>query len=155
MRDPKRTPLVYLDSMVFIYALEGEDSAGPAARTLFAELRKDPGAAMTSELSLAEVLAPTRLRGAMPATLSRAYFDLMIRSGVISLEPVSRTVLVETATVRKGATLKLPDAIHLTTAIRAGCTYFVTKDIRIAVPEPMTKVEPDRNGVERILKSLT
>ena len=53
---------IYLDSNVFIDAYEGEPSLSGPAKALLNALRIEPGAAATSELALAEVLAgPERL----------------------------------------------------------------------------------------------
>jgi len=85
-------PLVYLDSMVFIYSMEGDEATGPPARALLNQLRQRPGAALTSELSLAEVLAPTDRRGRIPTQLKRDYLDLIIWGRWLHIEPVSRPI---------------------------------------------------------------
>ena len=136
--------------MAFIYAVEGDEATGPSARDLLDFLRRNTGAAVNSELSLAEVLAPTKRRGKIPSRLRRAYLDLIVWGGWTDLEPVSRPILYETADLRPVAELKLPDAIHVVTAMRAGCGYFVTSDARIRVPPDTVIIEPNDAGVVRV-----
>ena len=157
-------PVVYLDSMVFIYAVEGDIDTAPSAREMLAVLRRRPGVALTSELSLAEVLAPTdRDRGPeqdrapkhIPLHLrTRLYSDLMISSDFLALAPVTRDILLETANIRGTKPHKLPDAIHLATALRTGCTFFVSADRRIRTPASMTKLAPDAVGIARLMEAI-
>jgi predicted nucleic acid-binding protein len=50
-------PLVYIDANPFIYAIEGEKALAHAMRDLFSLFRQGSGLGVTSELTLAEVLA--------------------------------------------------------------------------------------------------
>ena len=149
-------PLVYLDANPFIYALEGAPMIAAPAQTLFEALRARPGAGVTSELTLAEVLAPSKGRKRTPQ-LKRAYLDLMVWSRFIDLRPISREVLYETVnlrTTRATAKLKLPDAIHLATAIGNQCRFFVSGDKDIPVPRGMIHAKPDASSVARIVETL-
>ena len=143
---------VYLDAMVFIYAVEGDEATGPSARDLLACLRAHPGAARTSELTLAEVLAPTKLRGGIPPALKSTYLQLLTSSWV-ELTPVSRQILFKTVEIRSVG-MKLPDAIHKATAVENECKYIVTKDSGMAAPASVIKVQPDESGVGRIREAL-
>ncbi len=157
-------PLVYLDSMVFIYAVEGDDSTAPAARELMAALRQQSGAALTSELSLAEVLAPATRNShvsvqdqdkPLPFQLRQElYLDLMTTGSFLTLAPITREILLETAELRRSKPHKLPDAIHVVTAIRTGCRFLVSADRRIHAPHPITKLIPDNDGVAQLLRAL-
>ena len=91
--------LAYLDTNVFIDALEGEEPLSAPVRSLFDAASAMPGALVTSELTLAEVLAPTG-RQMRPADLRRRYIDLIVWAGVIDLRPVSREVIYETVELR-------------------------------------------------------
>src|SRR3990170_6382845 len=92
-------PLVYLDANPFIYALEGAPAISAPIKDLFEVLRTRPGAGITSELTLAEVLAPSKGRKRTPQ-LKRAYLDLMVWSRFIDLQLVSRGLLYETVNLR-------------------------------------------------------
>ena len=74
MRESRRqiAPAVRLDSNVFIYLIEGAPAVSSAVQPLFEVLRHKPGIGITSEISLAEVLA-----GRDP-TVRRLYLDLMV-----------------------------------------------------------------------------
>jgi predicted nucleic acid-binding protein len=155
MSDGSR-PLVYFDANAFIYGLEGTpDIAEPIIRLLTA-LRERPGAAVTSELVLGEVLAPVRRRGATPVSRKRQmYLNLLVFNTFFELRPVTREIIVETADIREVTNLKLIDAIHVVTAIHANCRYFLSTDTDMRqLPQGMTRVTPDVAGVDMILKEL-
>lgn len=121
---------LYLDANVFIAMGEG---SGPVADPLLA-LAGDqmPGEdfLFTSELTLAELLVrPYRTED---EKLIQLYDDWMNSGGWLTVGPVNRAVLWYAAVLRSQyATLKLPDAIHLSTAVGFGCTHFLTADKRI------------------------
>jgi predicted nucleic acid-binding protein len=149
-------PLVYLDANPFIYGLERASAISAPIKTLSEALRAGPGAGITSGLTLAEVLAPTKGRKRTPQ-LKRAYLDLMVWSHFIDLQPISRGILYETVNLRATratAKLKLPDAIHLATAIRGRCRFFVSGDKGIPVPRGMIRAKPDASSVADIIRVL-
>ena len=161
MIEARKPPLLYLDSMVFIYFAEGDGTTRPPAGLLFEHLRETPGAAVT--LTIAEVLAPRsnadrELENAAPYlppdVKRRVYLDLLVRSRFVQLCAVSRSILQETANLRVVSPQKLPDAIHVVTAISEGCRMFVSADRKIRVPEGMVKIAPDADGVARVLEAL-
>jgi predicted nucleic acid-binding protein len=154
MTDVAARPRVYLDTNVFIRAFEGSDEEARPIKKLFEALRRDVNRAVTSELTLAEVLAPA-LSGPSLVNKRHFYFNLIVLPGFIDLLPVTRSILVETADLRKFAAEKsLPDAIHLVTALRAGCAFFMSDDRRIKTPVEMKRVLPDAAGVATILGAL-
>ncbi|QWG12733.1 type II toxin-antitoxin system VapC family toxin [Bradyrhizobium sediminis] len=149
--------LVYLDTNVFIKAVEGLDEAAAPAKSLIKELRRRPaGLAATSEITLAEVLAPSRQADAMPFDMKRrAYLDLLLWSGFVALIPVGRNILIETAEQRAMHRLKLPDAVHLVSAIHAQCRFFVSADRDFErLPVGMERVDCDHAGLAGLLREL-
>jgi len=83
--------------------------------------------------------------------------DLLIWSRFLALQPVSRSVLFETVALRATKAtgkLKLPDAIHLATAILGGCRLFVSRDRAIPMPTGMRRVEADVSSVAEIVEAL-
>jgi predicted nucleic acid-binding protein len=150
MNDELVAPRIYLDSNVFIRAFESVDEESKLLRTLFEALRARRHSAVTSELTLAEVLG----NGRDLHFKRRFYRGLIEWSGFIDLRPVSRSILIETADLRKAAKHNLPDAIHLVTAIRAGCSLFASHDRRMRPPKGMRLVLPDATGVTAILSAL-
>jgi predicted nucleic acid-binding protein len=160
MIDQGQASPIYIDANPFIYVIEGGDTIAAPIKALFASLRERPGLAVTSELTLAEVLPKAPL-----PKHRRSYFNLMIWSGIIDLRPVSRAILIETADYRKAAATKradgsdtmpkLPDAIHVVTAIRSGCKNFLSSDARIKLPLGMKLIEANDDGIAGLMKELS
>ncbi len=141
---------IYIDSNVFIYAVEGHaDLAEPLAEFLDLMERK-PGAALTSELTLAEILAKADL------LQRRNYLELIVESGAVDLCPVSRDILIETAAYRRmmGAT-KLADAIHVVTALQYGCSSLLSADLRMKVPAGLTLIDTNPNSLSALIKEFS
>lgn len=120
---------VYLDANIFIYALEGYPEFVGALTEFFESIDEGNLRAVTSELTLAEVL----VRPFMDGNVERqtAYRQALQSSDALEVVPVSRDVLVEAARLRSVANLRLPDAIHGATAILTGCETFLTNDRRL------------------------
>lgn len=149
---------VYIDANPVAYALEGNESLALAIKSLFDLFRQRPGLAVTSELTLAEVLPKRKVS-------DRDFLELLVWSRIFDLHPVSREILVETADYRRIASVKmpdgrmampkLPDAIHVVTAIRTGCSCFLSSDLRIKLPASMRLVRADLDGVASLIRDLT
>jgi predicted nucleic acid-binding protein len=148
---------VYLETNFFIKAVEGTEEAAAAPKQLIALLRARPGTAVTSEITFAETLAPPKRADALPLHIKRrVYLDLLLWSGFILLIPVNRDILIETADLRTVARLKLPDAIHLVSAMHAKCQYLVSNDDHFKkLPTGMEHVKPDDAGIEKLVKVFT
>jgi predicted nucleic acid-binding protein len=155
MTDTAAARPIYLETNAFIMAVEGTRDTAAPAKELIEALRHRRGLAVTSEITLAEVLAPPQRSDALPLHVKRrVYLDLLVWSGFISLVSISRSLLMETADLRSVTRLKLPDAIHLVTAIQRQCRYFVSADKGIRMPANMTRIAPDVRGVAEILRVL-
>src|SRR5260370_42636586 len=79
------------DGNVFIYAVEGSDDIAGRLRTLFELLSSNLNLAVTSELTLAEVLPkadPIRRRN---------YLELILYNGLFDMYSVKRAVFVDTS----------------------------------------------------------
>lgn len=146
---------VYLDANVFIDFIEGAEPVSKPLAGLMRQLKQRPGLAITSELTLAEVLAPTKGRKRTPP-VRRLYMNLLVWGGYVDLHPVSRLVLYETASLRATnitSKLKLADAIHLATALLAGCPLFVSRDRGIPMPDGMRRIG-DAAAIDEIVTAL-
>ena len=158
MSDPERPPVVYVDANPFIYFIEGEEAIASALRPFFDALRRKPGLAATSELTLAEVLPKAQ------PTARRGYLSLIVRSRLFDLLPVTRTVLIDTADYRRALTRalpdgrqvmpNLPDAIHIVTAVQSRCRAILTADAALKAPEGMMTYRPDEVGIEALLREF-
>lgn len=150
MTEPGEISRFYLDANVFIYAIEGNANIADPLRTLFDLFRLNPGMAVTSELTLAEVLPRA------PDVQRRNYLNLIVWSRIFDLRPVSRDILIETAEYRETAGMpKLPDAIHVVTAIRAGCRTVLSADSRLRLPNGYSVLLPDHDNLSRLIRELS
>ncbi len=128
MRSDKR---VYLDTNILIYAFEG----GSQNKVRLIELLAGndgtrPAYLFTSELTLAEVLVHPLSNSDFD--LIQSYDNVLNNTAVLITCPVDRTVLWHAAVLRsRYSALKLPDAIHLSTAMRLRCTHFLSADKRL------------------------
>jgi predicted nucleic acid-binding protein len=160
MTERSASSKLYFDANVFIYAVEGSDDIAGRLRTLFELLSSNLNQAVTSELTLAEVLPkadPIRRRN---------YLELILYSGLFDLYPVTRDVLMETADYRRIAGVsrpdaskpyasmpKLPDAIHVVTAVGAGCDRILSFDQPLRLPEGMRRLT--RDGLSQLIEELS
>ncbi len=121
---------VYFDANVFIYAVERVSPYAEPLRPFVEAVGRNATQAVTSELTLAEVLVKPLRDG--PAGL-QAEYELAVQSRAgLTVVPISRAVLVEAARLRAAfSTLKLPDAIHAATARLHGCAVLLTNDARL------------------------
>jgi predicted nucleic acid-binding protein len=153
MTNTDDVPRVYLDANVFIYAIEGNADIADPLRQLFDLFRANRGIGVTSELTLAEVLP--RASNAQ----RRNYLNMIVWSRIFDLRPVSRDILIETAKyrekARKAGMPKLPDAIHVVTAIRAGCRTVLSADLRLKLPDGYFVLPPEADNLFRLIKELS
>ena len=119
---------VYLDTNIFIYALEGYSTFRAVLTTLFAALDRGDLVAVTSDDAGGGV-GQTAARH--HAERQAAYLQVLQPSTSLHMAPVSREVLIAAARLRAEIGLKLPDAIHVATAQLTGCDQFLTNDARI------------------------
>ena len=149
MTDSDTVPRFYLDANVFIYAIEGNSDVADPLLQLFDLLRAGRGIGVTSELTLAEVL-PKR-----SSVQRRNYLNMIVWSRIFDLHPVSRDILIETAEYRKHAGMpKLPDAIHVVTAIRAECRTVLSADLRLKLPVGYSVISPEAQNLARLIEVM-
>lgn len=118
---------IYLDVNIWIYALEQHPVYSQALTELFQQADQKLLTVVTSELSLAEALVkPMRDQDVNRQTTYRQFLSSRSNLRVI---PVQRTVLIEAARQCAASnSLKLPDAIHVATAVILKCTTLLTND---------------------------
>ena len=150
MTNTGEVPRLYLDANVFIYAIEGNADIADPLRQLFDLFRANRGIGVTSELTLAEVLPRAS------NVQRRNYLNMIVWSRIFDLQAVSRDILIETAKYRETAGMpKLPDAIHVVTAIRAGCRTILSADLRLKLPEGYSVLPPAANNLFRLIQELS
>lgn len=133
--DRVRGRRLYLDANVFIYALNGFPPYAAVLVELLGAVDRGAVTAVTSELTLAEVLViPFRHNSAEEERRCRML--LRPRPG-LDLVPITRDAIEAAARLRADvAGMRTPDAIHVATARRQGCPVLLTNDRRLkAAPD--------------------
>lgn len=115
-----------LDTAPFIYLIEEHETFLPVVEPVFAAIDGGRITAVTSALTLLEVLV-VPLRAADMA-LARRYEALLGNSRGLELVEVSRAVLRDAAALRAATGMHTPDAIQIATALQRGCTSFLTNN---------------------------
>jgi predicted nucleic acid-binding protein len=159
---------LYVDTNIFIYAFENNDALAKKLLQLISlnEGRKRPFLA-TSELVLAELMVDPLKKGNEP--LVELYDNISIGNAFVSIGTVTREVLWHAAQLRSQfISLRLPDDIHLSTAMHFGCTQFLTADTRLKdaysvtpnrlVPPQLTAqisiIRPEISAVDKIIAEI-
>jgi predicted nucleic acid-binding protein len=135
---------LYLDANAIIYALEDGNPWTEALRRLLRRVVLGEILAVTSALTLAEVLAKPYAVG--DGKLIEQYEALLATSSPIQVAPIDALILRRAARVRGTLRLKLADAIHVATAMETGCTRLLSNDHRVlnALVAPLTAYGMDR-----------
>jgi predicted nucleic acid-binding protein len=120
---------VALDTSIFIYLIEEHPRYLPLVEPLFKAMDAGELEAVTSSLTLVEVLAiPFRFAN---AALVARYEILLTKSRGLRLVDLDRDFLRSVAQVRASTRAKTPDAMQLAAAMAAGCPVLLTNDDRI------------------------
>jgi predicted nucleic acid-binding protein len=130
---------VYFDTNVFIYAIEGHDAYYEWINELFQFITSKQILVITSELTLAECLVKP-FKDNNQAAID-GFKEHISSNEALRVCPVSKEVLIRSASVRNELNLKLPDAIHMATAIENGCLTFISNDQKLRAPKGMLKVQ--------------
>lgn len=120
---------VALDTSIFIYFIEEHPIYLPLVEPLFEAIDAGELDAVTSSLTLLEVLViPFRFAN---AALIARYEILLTKSRGLRLVDLDRNFLRSVAQIRAATRAKTPDAMQLAAAMAAGCPTFLTNDNRI------------------------
>jgi len=120
---------VYLDSNIFIYGLENVADFGEISKAILEKLDNHVFFGVSSELTLAECLSKPKISSAFEDSLT-IYSGALQNRRSFSLVPVSKNILIDSAKLRARKGYKLPDAIHMATALAEKCNFFLTNDKR-------------------------
>lgn len=161
------TGKIYLDTNVFIDAFEERGERSDMLAQLFATSSTSGARFATSELTPSELLVKP-YRDADDTAIDQ-YQGFILTSEWLEILPVDRSVIIYAAVLRSQSKgLKLPDAIHISTAIAAECSHFLTDDQGIAgmyelihlrygivkKGRPLSVLRPDIPTLNSLLKSL-
>lgn len=122
----KNIKLVALDSNVFIYNLEQNPQYISATDEIFNRLVLNKLKAVTSIISLTEVLSYPKIDSVVKQITEDFY-----NTPNLKIIEVGQEVAVEAARIRREHGFKLPDAVQLATALSAKAKAFITNDHRL------------------------
>lgn len=137
------------DASPWIHWVEQDSEFAPVVSPLMEAVIARLVAAITSVLTLVEVLTGSFRRG--DEVRSRRYLNTFEETEGIEVLDVDREIAVGAARLRSRYGLRTPDAIHVATGVAAGASAFITMDRRLsAVREIEVRVlrpaHPRRKG---------
>jgi predicted nucleic acid-binding protein len=128
----------YFDTNVFIYLIENHPGYRAKVASLVQYLEASQCAIYTSELALAECLAKPFAEKNQDA--QNTYLASIKTSDFLTVKPVTRKILVQASRLRAQTKNKLPDCIHLATALVHACDIFVGNDRRLNTGEEINSI---------------
>jgi predicted nucleic acid-binding protein len=117
---------LYIEAAPLIYYVEANPVYVDRMEEVISLIEDIPVRAVSSVITLTEVLnQPVRLGR---VDLEQQYKAILFSSPMFQLFPVSLTIADSAARLRARYNLRTPDALHIATAISAGCQAFLTND---------------------------
>jgi uncharacterized protein len=121
--------VVFWDTNLFIYLLEGNAEFGESVRQLGKRMEARRDNLVTSALTIGEILVrPLRENDIETAERYRAMFQ----RPEVQITSFDQKAAQHYARVRRDTTIKVPDAIQLACAASAGVDLFITNDDRLS-----------------------
>ncbi len=117
---------IALDTSVFIYQLDVNPSYFPLTDAVFAWLENRQNSAVTSTLSMTELLVPAYRTA--DQRLMKTYYGLLKTYPNLTWLAPELDVAALAARLRADYRLKTPDAIQAATAVHAKASAFITSD---------------------------
>jgi predicted nucleic acid-binding protein len=121
--------LVALDTAPLIYFIEAHAKYLGLVEPFFEALAAGRFQAITSTLTLLEVLVQPLQKG--DSELAAQYRQILLGSAGLTIVSLSTEVAERAATIRAASSAKTPDAIQLAIAQTAGAQFFLTNDLRL------------------------
>jgi predicted nucleic acid-binding protein len=113
------SPLIYLVEKHFVYF--------DRVLSIFQYVANGSLTGNCSTLALMEVLVQPKKTGNIK--LATEYEIILVNSSNFELHPITTSVARRAAEIRARYNLRTPDALHVATAIEAGCDAFLTNDL--------------------------
>ncbi|MBA4349269.1 MAG: PIN domain nuclease [Thermodesulfovibrio sp.] len=126
MRRISEGQIIGIDTMVFIYHLEDHPDFSHITEKLFVDIEKGKYNAVTSFVTLLEILVKPKMEGI--TRVISDYRDLLLTFPNLKFCPLDLKVSDMASTLRAKYSIKTPDAIQIATAILEGAAVFVTND---------------------------
>lgn len=158
---------LYLDTNVLIALFEGQQPRQLALRAFMNLAISAKNVTFhTSALSFSELLVkPYRTRDEI---LARQYLQLAGSTDWLTAYQVAPIIIETAAALRANTFLRLPDAIHVATAMFAGCDHILTFDLGItSLPQlqhpisgrpmghPIEVIHPDDRSLRELSETLS
>ncbi len=124
---------VALDSVIFIYALEGNLEFGQLARQMLEMIEQRKCQGFACDLVIAELMVKP-LRQGYPEIAEEYARDLPSFPN-LKFCSITQKIVIGAARLRGNSNLGLIDALHLATAVEFGCTVFLTNDAALRHPD--------------------
>ena len=120
---------LYTETAPLIYYVEENPTCVAKMDAIIASIEDRPIEALSSVITLAEVLThPLKLGN---TRLAQAYRDILLNNGEVRLLPVTSRIAESAADLRARYNLRTPDALHVAAGIDARCDAFLTNDAGI------------------------
>ena len=123
-----------IDTMAFIYHLEGNERYGPFTRALFFAVESGECRGVTSVLTLMETLVRPKEMG--DNDLRDDYYFALTTFPNLTMRDVDAEVAERAAELRARSRLRPPDALQMATCLVEGGSAFVTNDERLRSKDP-------------------
>ena len=117
---------VYVDANAIIYSVERVEPYRGLLAPMWEEARAGRFTLASSELVALETLIRPLRDGNVRLEM---LFRSILAAAEMDLIPASLATWEDAARIRAETGLATPDALHAATALRAGCTLFITNDI--------------------------
>jgi predicted nucleic acid-binding protein len=131
---------IYLDTAPLIYYMEEAPSGSTFLQEIFRKNEKGDFTFFTSSITLAEVLTlPFKLRN---TKLVEQYEYFITQSPSLKLINVNSSIAKLSAQIRSEYSFKLPDSIHLATALEVKVDFFLTNDLAFSKVKGLSIITP-------------
>ena len=126
----KRHRRIAIDTSIFICYLEANPAYVDMAGEVFSWLERSPNTAVTSTLTMTDLLVQPYRAGNEP--LVNRYFGLLSQFPHLEWVAPDLTIADAAAQIRAHQRLRTPDALQAATAICRGATALLTNDADLA-----------------------
>ena len=126
MSGVRQNKIIGLDTNIFIYYFQQHSQFGDSAKKIFESLVEDNVRAVTSIITLIELLSLK-----IPEIEVDKFKSLYLETPNLTTIDINQTIGIDAARIRRVYGYRLPDAIQLATCLYAKAEKFITKDLRL------------------------
>lgn len=131
--DDLQGQIIALDTAPLIYFIEEHPKYTPTVTPFFNALATAQFQAITSVITLLEVLVLPYRSG--NATLAAQYQEILLNTPSLTIQPLTPDIAEEAARIRALHGIRTPDAIQLATAVLGSAKAILTNDTNLpAIP---------------------